>query len=89
MTDAGKLVVALSRGRDCVWMLSSVQMTGSKPWTSLWEATKHDIVTRQYTRVNVMQFVTVFFFMPIVRFYESQPQAELSYPELDRRLAVC
>ena len=62
MTDAGKLVVALSRGRDCVWMLSSVQMTGSKPWTSLWEATKHDIVTRQYTRVNVMQFVTVFFF---------------------------
>lgn len=29
------------------------------------------------------------FFMPIVRFYESQPQAELSYPELDRRLAVC
>ena len=44
VVDPGKLIVALNRRRQSLWLKAGVEMTGSKPWHNLWEATKHDIV---------------------------------------------
>jgi hypothetical protein len=53
MVDTGKLVVALSRARHTFWMLVGCQMSGSKPWSNLWTAVKHDIVTWPTHSINI------------------------------------